>query len=60
MDYVEDTENMRLPKQNSKSKFLNNYRWDTPNDLKKTENISLHRQTFAAQHGSFFRSEGKC
>ena len=34
---------------------------NTPIDLKKIpENMSLHRQAFAAQHGSFLRSEEKC
>ena len=33
----------------------------TPNDLKKNPEIfHFQRQAFAAQHGSFLRSEGKC
>ena len=28
--------------------------------ISKTENISLSRQAFAVQHGTFLRSEGKC
>ena len=31
--------------------------WIAP---QKTENISLYRQAFADQHGSFLRSEGEC